>query len=1080
MEDHESEDRLVERVNKALGPAQKLVALKELSDLYKRELEMSQLKELKDTEKIKLSLLEVLRTSLEISNADPSLWHEFGEISYSLNRLPLALYAFHSASSLLPNPEYLYSYSLCLSLTHDYINALAIANYLIDAYHYEPAHKIREFVNFRINGEGKPNDLHKVKWTHIEEEVKNTVKKVSNLYNLCLAIRHLAANKDGELYVFEKGDSVTMKKKKNDKYSPPECKYWEIIEGYKIKVLEMTGCLCYGFLVQKVFVSNVQSSKVMAMFEIEIMQFIGVPLNYRKAAYEIVRFLCKNNPSPSVLLSCEVSTEIMKIYNLCMDFLRFDDEYLTLLEISLKESKYDLIIEIRNNLIQTYKSNPSLNLRCYAALAFSYFKTRGTYEKQQDSFIQQLCNADMYLDKALNLIGEDCLYLWWSDTFLNKKEFLILKKDIQIDYELLQIDKDTKTASRLASTALALLDRLTKILAHSHKADDPVYYWRKIKMILKNIGKFQFGPEEYEILSKSLYRYAAVLLYNLEDGIKLTNDHDMKGFLTMLTDNINYSMLTNETKAQLIGSCINILRHCAKYFTQIPFLFKKIFKHLDPSCLPKVFDDFHSILNAMQKHTDAKFHIQLCKAFEKACFLYNSENQKTIYSWLYGLGTKKCSCKANFPTGIPSVPNSSNKLLRILSYLHIDYNKIDEYPSSQQNLMFFTELHQKEPKFFVTCKRMENRKEKDLTENIEGHSGCCSDLTRDIAKKGFKRFGYEIIANSLKSDLKESMKYLKTAAEVLTQAICLDPLDYESWKLMGLAYFWKWLLGYFDLLHTMDTVQAGIEHYDLALKYMRKAAGSIDLDIARFCNEHISILLYLMVEADKKYLKSALEQMPSGQSEIICTIRLILRLKNKDQCLGFENEGSHAIYDIIKYNNTSDPETLEELKKSEDVFAGYYAIKFSGMWQEVIDGNFLMCKLSEEDIITSRQGILWKLRRKAGERCLDILKMENNQDKILTLISKYSSLCGRGRKNKEVIRVVIKALHILSLVDPEKAKSELEKTGLLNNKEKQNLKDELKLDKLDQIDKPDQIEKPNQKDIHMQIDISEQIDKPNN
>ena len=190
-----------------------------------------------------------------------------------------------------------------------------------------------------------------------------------------------------------------------------------------------------------------------------------------------------------------------------------------------------------------------------------------------------------------------------------------------------------------------------------------------MKLILKNISKFQLQADEYEILGQSLCRYVGVLLYNLEDGIKLTNDHDIKGLLNMLSENINYSLLTNNTKAQLIGSVINLLRYSSKYFHQIPFLFKKIFKLVDPGYLPTVFNDFHNLLYAMQKHSDSKFHLHLCKAFEKACFLYGSSSCSIIYNWLYGIGSKKCSCKANFPSTILSLPNSSNKLSRLLSFL---------------------------------------------------------------------------------------------------------------------------------------------------------------------------------------------------------------------------------------------------------------------------------------------------------------------------------------------------------------------------------------------------------------------------
>ena len=174
----------------------------------------------------------------------------------------------------------------------------------------------------------------------------------------------------------------------------------------------MTGSLCFGFITEKIFQMPFVSSKVSANFEPELKNFLNIPMTYRKMTSELIRFLCKNNPRPSPLLSGEVSSEIIKIYMLCKDMIKFEDEYLTLLEISIKESKSDQILELRNCLIQAYKPKPELDLRLYTVLAYSYFKTRENYEKLQESFIQQLYNADVYLNKALEIIGNNTFYLW--------------------------------------------------------------------------------------------------------------------------------------------------------------------------------------------------------------------------------------------------------------------------------------------------------------------------------------------------------------------------------------------------------------------------------------------------------------------------------------------------------------------------------------------------------------------------------------------------------------------------------------------------------------------------------------------
>lgn len=1041
MNEYHKESDLVNRVNSALGPAQKLVALKELSQVYKDES--------KDSLKIQEKYLETLHKCLEISNADPALWFEFGNASYSLNRIPLALYAYQAASTLDPSPLNLYSYSLCLALTHDYINALSIANYLIETYSYADAIKIKNHVNFRMTGLGQDPGLSNVSWAESTESPKTGIRKISNLYGLCKSVRHLANNKDGDLYIFEKAepgkyDSSLTKKKKDLLIQSPECKYWDLVEKYKIKVLRDCESLCFGFVSPKLFQKVFETTKATAVFECEIKQFLGVPMNYRKLGYELIHLLCSNSPRPSVLLSGEVSGEIMKIYILCSDFLPLQDEYLTLLEISIKEAKPDVILDLRNRLIQTYQAKPELNLRCYVSIAQSFFKTRTKFEKNQDFLVQQLCNADLYLDKALQLISDNSLYLWWSDSFITTQELLKLKTDIQIDYEILQIDKEIKATSRLASSALGLLERLTKILAHSHKCDDPVFYWKKVKNIVKGLGRFALGPIEHESIGMSLGRYVAVLLYNLEDGVKLTNDHDIKGLLAVLTENINYADLANGTRAQLIGSVVNLLKHCSKNFHQFPFFFKKVFKTQDPQYLVVIFEDFHRILFKMQKHSDAKFHLQLCKAFEKSCFLYAPSLCKVIYSWMYGLGARKCTCKANFPTTILILPNSSVKLSRVLSYLHYKWEEEADLQVNPQVLALLKELYSKEPRFFVGCKHTESRNIQELLGISEIHTGCCPEAPREIAKRGYKRFGLEIIANSIKGDLKEAMKLLKSASDILIQALYLDPSDFEVWGLFGILYMWKWIIGYFDTHYTFDNLQASESDLQMSHICFEKAIQTTSQSLKNYCLEAKAILLYLQVVNDKTQLDKALSMLPDINTPRSRFIYAKLKRLSKQEISDDLLIEKQAFYLKVLYEKYKNEETLKELEGLTDPFALYYVAKIKGNWIEKLSGGFLSSKAAENDVFLNRPCFLWKLKRKVGEKCLDLFKAEKNITGIQLTISRYSGLCGRGRKNKEITRVIGKAIKILfDLGQVDLSFAELEKNSALNLKEKQLLREEL-------------------------------------
>ena len=98
------------------------------------------------------------------------------------------------------------------------------------------------------------------------------------------------------------------------------------------------------------------------------------------------------------------------------------------------------------------------------------------------------------------------------------------------------------------------------------------------------------------------------------------------------------------------------------------------------------------------------------------------------------------------------------------------------------------ELYSKEPKFFMSCKLIETRKIEQLVNVKEIHSGCCPEAAREVSKKGYKKYGLELIGSAIKSDLKECMKYLKLGAEVLTNALYIDPGDTETWVLLGTIY----------------------------------------------------------------------------------------------------------------------------------------------------------------------------------------------------------------------------------------------------------------------------------------------------
>jgi hypothetical protein len=997
-----------------------------------------------------------LRTSLEISNADPALWFEFGEVAMSLGRVPLALYAFQSACKLSPEALYLYSYAKVLAMTHDYINSLVICNYLLDTFAYSQAEELKSFIHAQSSGQPSTLDLKlPITKSEVSKEVI-PVKKIWNLYSLCVAVRQVASNKDGILYKYEKSEPGAVKRKKADKYLPPECKFWVILEKYKKKILENTQSACFGFVPEKVHKNSMSSSKVTAKFEPEIAGFIANEVNYRKISEDILNFLCKNNPRPSTLLSAEVSTEVLKLYTLTKDSLELEDEYLTLLEIANSEAP-ELINELRIKLTSTYKLNDQLNFRCYAALASAYFQTRDLYEKNQESLVQLLYNSYMYAQKALELIGDSSFYLWWSDSFINKKELQGLIDEVLVDLECVELEKAIKGGIRLAQSSLSLLDRITRIMVCCYRRDDPQFYWKKMKMILKNLGKFQFNPEQNHLFAVCLSRYIAVLLYTLENGGKINNDHDIKGLLAMLTENMNYYLLSPETVSQLLVSTINLLRHCSKNLQQIPFLFKKVFKDLDPNYLPIVFKDFHKIIDKK----DTKFHLTLCKEFEKSCLMFNSKSKKIIFGWLYGLSSKKCSCHARFPQSPVVLPNSSKKLFRVTQYLDFPFYLRQEISSDIQVLNFFSSLYSKEPRFFVTCQIRQSKKAEDLMIPEDFHINCCSETVRNTAIQAYKRFVVELIsaaqAANLK-DIKESAKYLRTAVDVLSLGLSLDPAECELWALLGSCYMWRWILLFYDLLTTVEQPADQSDQVVLSFKAFEKACLTDNQQLMAFVVEQKAYLSFLYSEFDKTKEIPCFDDQHPLESPRLIVLRLLLldKIKKKQKNeMNFKVNSSvkHPIFLKLNYLQTLQESELNQLidakddKDVKDALSRYYEGKILGNWLEILENNFLTLNMPCPDLKIHRPTELWKIRRKVGEKCLKVCEKLADEVKIKGILSKFSSICAKSKKNREALRVITTGIRTLavSLGNFELAKEEIEKSNILNSKEKLSLKTELGL-----------------------------------
>lgn len=680
-------------------------------------------------------------------------------------------------------------------MSYDYINSLAILNYLIDSQAYEPAQSLKCYVKSKLNPGEIVDFPEKIIWPKAKsvDPYKQITKKAFNLHGLIIQTRIMVDKGMWEYkvkfevanYEFDKKNPVV----KSTTVTQNPCN--DFCESLKSLVLKDINHTFLAIVWNKSFQVSFVSTKISSLLEDGIKHLFGRFILLRQMCDSLFDVLLRNNPRPSTMLTPEIGCEILHIYFLCETWIDLKDEYLTLLEISNEEKyKDEHIINFRNKAISSIPDFDiqELRARSYAALAFSHFKSRTAFEKNRDEYIQELMRVEHMAEKAINELQGATIYLWWTDTYLNEDVLNKLRKDVKIDYALLDLEKLTKSATKTAEPILRVLETWSKLL-YAHAAnDDPLFYWKKMKIQLKYLSKFNLSASERNQLLSIMARYVSVLLFNAEDGIPLKKEYDLPILMKIITKQLSpFFDLDKAEICKLTISVLNLMKYSPRLFNQMPFFLKRVYKGLDCTKLPVIFEIFHNNIQKFTGNLESDFHMKLCNKFEKICFEQNSEKLlKIIYRWNYGLmNGKTCKCTAKFPSNILTLPNSPEKLDRFLKFSdqtddqeQFGFNSPQMYQDKKMYNML-RELVEKEPKLFIDCPKHGNFKKMLESSDIVTNLNCCNPIKRAIAAETFKRLACYKCDFKAKLDAKKRFDNLKEGKNFIINAIELNPTDPE-------------------------------------------------------------------------------------------------------------------------------------------------------------------------------------------------------------------------------------------------------------------------------------------------------------
>ena len=746
------------------------------------------------------------RDCLHLSPATPSLWEHLGDSAWKAGRFALAISSFQSSYRLCPSLPVLLKVAKSRLSIHDYANALALVSYIVDLKPgLEGAEETRQVILKVLQGQELYSGGVIREREELRLEPERVELKAANLLTLAKSLRKLLeAGKSDCIFTVSKGSLKDQYEQKPSTSKPVPKRlsaFHSLTEDIKSALLSHSSPLCmpaFGLHPMPVVPSFKPYSPPEPLF------FAYLDQDWRPKALtlRLIRDLCGNKPRPSPALSDDLAWEIVQLYLIGEVERDLGDEVLTVFELSLRERELITVLEKLHSAacakLPLY-TNPELLLRYKHAEAWFYYHLG---EEKADSAQQKaaLALAFQLAEETQSLLQSTVLYLWWWGKVLSTASLSALKENIKDELLLLKLELALST--KAGSLPLTIFAALAALLSKRVETDNPVYYSKKAKPLLKALLKASLSAADRALFAASLRTFLGVVLYHLEEGFRVGKEVDL-GLMVQAARRVYMEGNKAEigsVEAGLMLNVVNLIKAKPELVTELPVVIKRAI----PSRQTKAqyFSQLHRLTCQYAKDPSA-YHFSLCQAFEKDVFLAGSQHlQRLIYSQLYGLqtGAKECCGLGKVVAG-EGVPKSVGKLRRVLDYiagLETGDEAIGLYRPQTYSKEISPVVARFSSGFPSPCPQLSVRPV--LSHSPLPHPPTCCDRE---ARTQYERLLVRYVSDSFEQALDKEHKpaflqLLETAETHAERLVVLNSTSGRAWMLLGQVYVHKWMSGYFD------------------------------------------------------------------------------------------------------------------------------------------------------------------------------------------------------------------------------------------------------------------------------------------
>lgn len=443
-----------------------------------------------------------------------------------------------------------------------------------------------------------------------------------------------------------------------------------------------------------------------------------------------------------------------------------------------------------------------MQLRYKHAEAWFYYhlgeeKTDTTQQKAALALAFQLA------EETQSLLQSTVLYLWWWGKILSTASINALKENIKDELLLLKLELVLATKAG-AQKPLSLFAALAALLAKRVETDNPVYYSKKAKPLLKALLKTPLTAADLTLFASSLRTFLSVVLYHLEEGYRVGKEVDL-GLMVQAANRVYMEGKTAEigsVQAGLMLNVVNLIKAKSELAVELPYIIKRGIPSRQSRA--KYFSRLHKLTCQLAKDPSA-YHFALCQAFEKDVLLTGSKySQQLICSQLYSLQTlqKECSCGLGKIVPREGVPKSTGKLKRVLDYisgLETQEEAIGLYRPQTYSKDISPVFARFSRDFPCPCPQLSSPRQVFSNSLLPHPLTCCNNE----ARTQYERLLVRTVSDSFEQALDKELKpgFLQLLESVETQAerlVVLNCSSVRAWMLLGQVYVHKWMSGYFD------------------------------------------------------------------------------------------------------------------------------------------------------------------------------------------------------------------------------------------------------------------------------------------